>query len=412
MITILTTLAVSAGIILILTFLIVSAEYKLVNREAVKIVINGDEANPLKVESGKTLLSTLSEQHILLPSACGGQGTCGVCRCKVLEGGGDLLPTETTFVTRKMAKEGIRLSCQVKVRENMRIEVPEEVFSIRKWECEVLSNRNVSTYIKEFVVRLPEGETIDFQSGGYIQIEAPVHTVDFSKDIDVEEEYRDEWNDLKIFNLKSRADEPVMRAYSMASHPAEGNVIKLNVRIATPPWDAVKCGFKKIQPGLMSSYIFSRKPGDKVTRSGPYGEFFIRDTDREMVYIGGGAGMAPMRSHIFHLFHTLKTTRKVSFWYGARSQREMFYQDEFEEIENKFDNFSFNLALSEVSPESQWTGYKGFIHQVVLEKYLKDHPAPEDIEYYLCGPPVMVDAVEGMLYSLGVEPSMILYDKF
>jgi len=330
----------------------------------------------------------------------------------VTEGGGDLLPTETTHVTRKMAREGIRLACQVKVKENMRIEVPVEIFSIKKWDCEVISNKNVATYIKEFVVRLPEGEILDFQSGGYIQIEAPKHVVNFNKDIDIEEEYRDEWEDTGMFNFISRVDEPVSRAYSMANHPAEGNIVKLNIRIATPPWDREKGGFKKLPPGLMSSYIFSRKSGDTVTISGPYGEFFIQDTDREMIYIGGGAGMAPMRSHIFHLFHTLKTGRKVSFWYGARSMREVFYQDEFEAIEKKFPNFSFNIALSEITPESQWTGYTGFIHQVVLEKYLIDHPAPEDIEYYLCGPPVMTDAVEDMLYKLGVEPEMIEYDKF
>jgi Na+-transporting NADH:ubiquinone oxidoreductase subunit F len=412
MIMILTTLGISVAVILFLTFVIVGAEYTLVNREAVKIIVNNDEAKALTVESGKTLLNTLSGQGILLPSACGGGGTCGVCKCRVEEGGGDLLPTETTHINRKMAKEGYRLACQVKVKENMRIRIPEEVFSIQKWECRVVSNRNVATYIKEFVVQLPEGERLEFQSGGYIQIEAPACSVDFSKDIAVEDEYRDEWEDMDLFSLKTRIGEPISRAYSMANHPAEGNIIKLNVRIATPPWDREKRRFRNVSPGLMSSFIFSRKPGDAVTISGPYGEFFMQDTDREMMYIGGGAGMAPMRSHIFHLFHTLKTKRKVSFWYGARSEREIFYDDEFEAIEKKFRNFSFNVALSEVSPESQWKGYTGFIHQVIYEKYLNNHPTPEDIEYYLCGPPVMIDAVVAMLSSLGVEPEMIRYDKF
>jgi len=412
MIMILTTLGISVAVILFLTFMIVGAEYTLVNREAVKIIVNNDEDKALTVESGKTLLNTLSGQGILLPSACGGGGTCGVCKCRVEEGGGDLLPTETTHINRKMAKEGYRLACQVKVKENMRIRIPEEVFSIQKWECRVVSNRNVATYIKEFVVQLPEGERLEFQSGGYIQIEAPACSVDFSKDIAVEDEYHDEWEDMALFSLKTRIGEPISRAYSMANHPAEGNIIKLNVRIATPPWDREKRRFRNVSPGLMSSFIFSRKPGDPVTISGPYGEFFMQDTDREMMYIGGGAGMAPMRSHIFHLFHTLKTKRKVSFWYGARSEREIFYDDEFEAIEKKFRNFSFNVALSEVSPESQWKGYTGFIHQVIHEKYLKNHPAPEDIEYYLCGPPLMIDAVVAMLSSLGVEPEMIRYDKF
>jgi Na+-transporting NADH:ubiquinone oxidoreductase subunit F len=412
MITILTTLGITVAVILVLTFMIVGAEYSLVNRKEVTIVVNNDEAKALAVESGSTLLSTLSGKGILLPSACGGGGTCGVCRCRVEEGGGALLPTETAHINKKMAREGYRLACQLKVKENMRIIIPEEVFSIQKWECEVVSNRNVATYIKEFVVRLPEGERLEFQPGGYIQIEAPPCIVDFSRDIEVEDEYRDEWDDMGLFALKTRVGESVSRAYSMANHPAEGSLIKLNVRIATPPWDPAKRRFINVSPGLMSSFIFSRKPGDRVTISGPYGEFFMQNTDREMMYIGGGAGMAPMRSHLFHLFHTLKTTRKVSFWYGARSEREIFYDDEFNAIEKKFRNFSFNVALSEVSPESQWKGYTGFIHQVIYEKYLKAHPAPEDVEYYLCGPPVMIDAVEGMLASLGVEPEMIRYDKF
>lgn len=412
MITIISTLGITVAVILILTFFIVGAEYSLVSKEAVTIIINNDEGSPLTVESGKTLLNTLSGEGILLPSACGGGGTCGVCRCRIEKGGGDLLPTETAHINRKMAKDGYRLACQVKVREDMRIKIPEEIFSIRKWECTVVSNSNVATYIKEFVVKLPEGERINFQPGGYIQIEAPPYSAVFSSDIEVEEEYRTEWKEVGLFNLGSRVNEPISRAYSMANHPAEGNIIKLNVRIAAPPRDRDKFRFKNFPPGQMSSYIFSRKPGDKVIISGPYGEFFMQDTGREMLYIGGGAGMAPMRSHIFHLFHTLKTTRKVSFWYGARSQREIFYEHDFEAIEKKFKNFSFNVALSEILPGSQWSGHTGFIHQVVYDKYLKDHPAPEDIEYYLCGPPAMIDAVAAMLSGLGVEPDMIRYDKF
>ena len=330
----------------------------------------------------------------------------------MLEGGGDLLPTETTHITRKMARQGMRLSCQVKVRQDMRIEVPDEVFSIRKWECQVVSNENVSTYIKEFVVKLPEGEIIDFKPGGYIQVEAPGITVDFSSDIDIPDQYKGEWEQVGCFDLKVKNSEPVMRAYSMANHPAEGNIIKLNVRIALPPWSSAKSSFEKVPPGLMSSYIFTKKPGDQVTVSGPYGEFFIQDTDREMVHIGGGAGMAPLRSHIFHLFHTLKTKRKVTYFYGARSKREIFYEDDFRKIEKKFPNFKFHIALSEPLPDEKWDGLTGFIHNAAYDEYLKNHPAPEDIEYYLCGPPVMIDAVEEMLDSLGVEPEMIRFDKF
>ncbi len=412
MITVISTLIVFTAVAIILTSLIVVGEMKLVNKGEVSIIINEDESKPLNVEAGSTLLSTLSSNGILLPSACGGGGTCGVCRCKIFEGAGDLLPTEETHISRKQAKEGQHLACQIKVKENMKIEIPEEIFSIKKWECEVVSNNSVATFIKEFVVRLPEGEYIDFKSGGYIQIDVPKYNIDFSTDIDVPDEYRSDWEKFGIFNLKTKNNEEGVRAYSMANHPAEGNIIMLNVRIATPPWDPSKNRFMNVPPGLCSSYIFSRKPGDKVMISGAYGEFFINDSDSEMIYIGGGAGMAPMRSHIFHLFHTLKTNRKVSFWYGARSMREVFYEDHFRAIEKKFKNFKFHIGLSEPLPEDNWKGYTGFIHQILYNEYLKNHDAPEDIEYYLCGPPVMTDAVEGMLDSLGVDPEMIRYDKF
>jgi len=409
--------AVSLGtaIFLIITLLLVVAiivgEAKLVQKGKVRIVINDDEGKALEADAGKSLLSTLSANGILLPSACGGGGSCGVCRCKVLEGGGDMLPTEEGHINRKQAKDHWRLSCQLKVKNNLKIEVPPEVFSINKWECEVVSNRNVATFIKEFVVRLPEGQRLNFHSGGYVQIEAPKYEVAY-KDIQVEEKFRGEWDKFKLWELVAKNPEPVVRAYSMANHPAEGNIVMLNVRIATPPWDREKKGWKDVPPGIMSSYIFTRKPGDKVTISGPYGEFFIQDTQREMVYIGGGAGMAPLRSHIFHLFHTLKTGRKVSYYYGARSLREMFYEEDFRQIEREFPNFKFHIALSEPLPEDNWTGYKGFIHNVVLEQYLKKHSAPEDIEYYLCGPPMMLSSVLKMLDDLGVEKDMIRFDDF
>jgi len=409
---ILVTLAVFIFLILLLTSLIIGAEMKLVNHDDVTLTINGKEDEALTVESGKTLLDTLSEKNILLPSACGGQGTCGVCECKVTEGGGDLLPTETTHVSRKEAREGVRLACQVKVKEDMKIVVPDEIFSIKKWDCEVVSNDGVATYIKEFVVRLPEGEHLDFKSGGYIQIEAPAHVIDYSKDIDIEDEYKDEWKENKLYGIVSKVNEPIVRAYSMANHPAEGNIIMLNVRVVTPPWDRAKGDFMNLPTGQMSSYIFSKKPGDTVTISGPYGEFFINETENEMMYIGGGAGMAPLRSHIFHLFHTLKTGRRVTYWYGARSQKEIFYWDDFKAIEKQFPNFTFNIGLSDEPEDSGWDGYRGFIHQIVEDEYLYNHDAPEDIEYYLCGPGVMTDAVTDMLYNLGVEEEKILYDKF
>jgi Na+-transporting NADH:ubiquinone oxidoreductase subunit F len=396
----------------VITFLVIMLLYaraKLTQQGEVTLKINEKE---IKVQPGYSVLSTLSNNSIFLPSACGGGGTCGLCKCQVVEGGGAILPTETGFFTRREQLNNWRLGCQVKIRGNLSIHVPEEIMGIRKWECEVVSNRNVASFIKEFKVRLPEGEKLEFKPGGYIQIDVPQVEVDFAKDIEVEEEYKSEWDKFKMWDLKMKNTEETFRAYSMANHPAEGNIIILNVRIATPPWDKAKCAFMKVNPGICSSYIFSRKPGDKVNVSGPYGEFFIKDTNREMMYIGGGAGMAPLRSHIFHLFHTLKTSRKVTYWYGARSLREIFYEDEFREIEKKFPNFSFHIALSEPLPEDNWTGLTGFIHQVVYDQYLSKVEEPEEIEFYMCGPPLMNEAVQKMLYDLGVPQDMIDFDDF
>lgn len=397
-------------VILMLVGLLLFARKKLTPQGKVKITINGEKE--LEVDPGSTLLSTLSNNKIFLPSACGGGGTCAMCKCQVFEGGGSILPTEKGYFSRKEQQTNWRLGCQVKVRENMTIGVPPEVFGIKKWECEVVSNHNVATFIKEFVVKLPEGERLDFQSGGYIQIDVPKIEVDFGKDIDVEEEYRDEWDKFKMWDLKMKNPEEQFRAYSMANHPAEGNIVMLNIRIATPPWDRKTNGFMNVNPGICSSYIFSRKPGDKVMVSGPYGEFHIKPTRREMMFIGGGAGMAPMRSHLFHLFHTEKTDRKTTFWYGGRSKRELFYMEDFEDIQSNFPNFTFNVALSEPRPEDNWNGYTGFIHQVIMDNYLKQHPEPEEIEYYLCGPPMMNAAIFKMLDDLGVPNEMIAFDDF
>jgi Na+-transporting NADH:ubiquinone oxidoreductase subunit F len=397
-------------VILFLVAMLIVAKSKLAPSGPVKITINGER--DLEVTGGSSLLSTLANEKIFLPSACGGGGTCAMCRCRVIEGGGSILPTETGFFTRKEQLNNWRLGCQVKVREDMKIEVPPEIFGIKKWECEVVSNRNVATFIKEFIVKLPEGERLDFKSGGYIQIDVPKCEVDYSKDIFVDEEYRGDWDKFKMWNLKMKNPEPIFRAYSMANHPAEGNIVMLNIRIATPPWDRSKKAFMNVNPGICSSYVFSRKPGDKVMVSGPYGEFFIKNTNREMMFIGGGAGMAPMRSHIFDMFNTKKTERKATFWYGGRSLRELFYVEEFEDIEKTFPNFKFHIGLSEPLPEDRWSGYVGFIHQVIYENYLKNHPEPEEIEYYLCGPPMMNDAVQKMLDELGVPNEMIAYDDF
>lgn len=416
--------AVFVLIILALSFMLIAARKKLVPQGDVKIIVNGDTENPLLVSPGSTLLSVLSDKSVFLPSACGGGGTCAMCECHVDSGGGDILPTELNHITRKEAAENMRLSCQVKVREDMEIRIPEEIFGIKKWECEVVSNDNVATFIKEFVVKLPEGETLDFQSGGYIQIDVPVVTVDYAKDIEVQEEYKPDWDKFKLWDLKMVNDEPQFRAYSMANHPAEGDIVMLNIRIASPPWDRAKNAWMQVNPGVCSSYVFGCKPGDKVTISGPYGEFFIKPTKKEMVYIGGGAGMAPLRSHLFHLFHTLKTKdRKVSFWYGGRSTRELFYTDHFRKIEAEFPNFTYNIALSDPLPEDNWKvkssledkegdGYQGFIHQVLLDNYLSKHPEPEEIEYYFCGPPLMNAAVIKMLDDLGVPEENIAFDDF
>ena len=406
---VLISIVVFLTIILLLVGVLLYVRAKLTPPGKVKITIN-DETE-IEADPGSSLLSTLSAQKIFLPSACGGGGTCAMCKCQVFEGAGDILPTEKGYFTRKEQQNNWRLGCQVKVRGDLKIGIPKEIFGIKKWECEVVSNRNVATFIKEFVVRLPEGETLDFQSGGYIQIDVPKCEVDF-RDIIVEDKFREDWDKLKIWDLKMKNPEPIFRAYSMANHPAEGNIVMLNIRIATPPWDRAKNQFMNVNPGICSSYIFSRKPGDKVMVSGPYGEFHIKHTDKEMLYIGGGAGMAPLRSQIFHMFHTEKTNRKVTYWYGARSLREVFYDDEFKSIEKDFPNFKFNIALSEPLPEDNWNGYTGFIHQVVLDNYLSKHPEPEEIEFYLCGPPMMNSAVFKMLDNLGVPKENIAFDDF
>jgi Na+-transporting NADH:ubiquinone oxidoreductase subunit F len=397
-------------VILLLVSVLLFAKKKLTPSGTVNIDINDGEKK-IETEPGSTVLSTLGNNGIFLPSACGGGGTCGMCKCQVEEGGGSILPTEVDFFTRKEQQNNWRLGCQVKIREDMKIRVPKEVMGIQKWECEVVSNRNVATFIKEFVVKLPEGENLDFRPGGYIQIDVPKYEANF-KDFEIEEEYRDEWDKFGLWDLGIKNTEETFRAYSMANHPAEGNIVMLNIRIATPPWDRQKNKWADVPPGVCSSYIFSRKPGDKVTISGPYGEFFIQDTDNEMLYIGGGAGMAPLRSHLFHLFHTLKTGRKVSYWYGARSVREIFYEEHFRAIEKQFPNFRFTIALSDPQPEDNWDGPVGFIHQVIYDNYLKDHEAPEDIEYYMCGPGPMTNAVNKMLYDLGVEKENIFFDDF
>lgn len=393
-------------IVMALVVVILLARSKLVPSGDVEILINKDSDKALKVKTGGKLLNILAENEIFIPSACGGQGTCAMCKVKVHSGGGDILPTERNFITRKEAREGLRLSCQVAVKQDLDIEIPAEVFEIRKWECVVKSNRNVATFIKELVLELPEGEHVDFKAGGYIQIDAPPHVVQF-KDFEVEDVYRPDWDKYNLWRYTSKVDETVSRAYSMANYPEERGIIMLNVRIATPPWNN-----PDVPPGQMSSYIFNLKPGDRVTISGPYGEFFIQDTDAEMVYIGGGAGMAPLRSHLFELLKHRDSKRKISFWYGARSMREVFYAEEFDALQQEHDNFKWNLALSEPQPEDNWTGYTGFIHQVLYENYLKDHPAPEDCEYYFCGPPMMNAAVLQLLDELGVESENIFFDDF
>jgi len=408
---IIASVAVFLGVIILLVAILLFAKKKLTPSGEVAIDINEGDREII-TEPGSTLLSTLGNNKILLPSACGGGGTCAMCRCQIDEGAGSILPTETDFFTRKEQNENWRLACQVKVKEDLKIRIPQEVLGVKKWECEVVSNKNVATFIKEFVVKLPEGENLDFKSGGYIQIDVPKIEVDF-KDIEVDDKFRKDWENFGMFGLTMKNPEPTFRAYSMANHPAEGNIVMLNIRIATPPWDRANNGFKKVNPGICSSYIFSRKPGDKVTISGPYGEFFLKDNDNEMMFIGGGAGMAPMRSHLFHLFHTLKESdKKITFWYGARSWKEVFYYEQFRDIEKKFDNFEFHLALSEPLPEDKWEGPTGFIHQVIYDNYVSKHEEPEEIDYYLCGPPMMNDAVQKMLYNLGVPDENIAFDDF
>ena len=400
------------GVVLALVAVILVARSRLVPSGNVRILINDDESKALSVPAGGKLLNVLADNRVFVSSACGGGGTCAQCKVNIYEGGGDILQTETGHITKREAREGMRLSCQVNVKQDMKIEVPPEVFSIKKWECEVVSNDNVATFIKEFIVKLPEGETLDFQPGGFIQIEVPSFECDFKDFEGIEERFHPDWDRFKVWDFKAVNTEPVFRAYSMANHPAEGDIIMLNIRIATPPPDREKGGWEDVPPGIASSYVFSRKPGDMVTISGPFGEFFIQETDREMVYIGGGAGMAPLRSHLYHLFHTLKTGRKVSYWYGARNPNEVFYEDHFRKIEEEFPNFTFHIAMSEPRPEDNWDGYVGFIHQVVHDHYLKDHSAPEDVEYYLCGPPLMLGSALGMLDDLGIEEEMIRFDEF
>ena len=418
-------------VMLLLVMILLFAQSKLVQSGDVKIIVNGDAENPMIAAAGSTLLTTLSAQKIFLPSACGGGGTCAMCKCVIEEGGGEVLPTEVGHLSRTEQKEKVRLSCQVKVKNDMKIKIPEEIFGIKKWECEVVSNYNVASFIKEFVVKLPEGETLDFQAGGYIQIDVPKIEVDF-KDIDITShpelgrdpmDFKSEWDKFGLWDLKMKNDEPIFRAYSMANHPDEGNIIMLNIRIATPPWDRANNKWMDVNPGICSSFVFGCKPGDKVTISGPYGEFFIKETDAEMLYIGGGAGMAPMRSHLFHLFHTLKTGRKVTYWYGGRSRRELFYLDHFKKIEDEFPNFKFFVVLSEPLPEDNWVekksvddsegdGFLGFVHQAVIDQYLSKHEAPEDIEFYFCGPPLMNQAVLKMCDNWGIPDENVAFDDF
>ncbi len=393
------------AVVLMLVALILAAKSQLVASGNVQLIINDQKI--ISVPAGGKLLGALADNQIFVSSACGGGGTCAQCKVRVLEGGGDILPTERTHINRGQAREGYRLSCQVGVKQDMKLEVPEEALETKRWDCTVRSNRNVATFIKELVLELPAGENVNFKAGGFIQIEVPPHELEY-KTFAIEERFHEDWDKFNLWRYKSTVKEAVFRAYSMANYPGEKGIIMLNVRVATPPPRAPE----GTPPGQVSSYIFNLKPGDHCTISGPYGEFFIKETNAEMVYIGGGAGMAPLRSHIFELFKEQQTDRKVSYWYGGRSSRELFYLEEFHELEEKFPNFKLNIALSEPLPEDNWTGYKGFIHQVLLENYLKNHPAPEDIEYYICGPPLMLQAVLKMLDDLGVESDNIAFDDF
>ncbi|WP_435979475.1 NADH:ubiquinone reductase (Na(+)-transporting) subunit F [Psychrobacter sp. DM4] len=394
-------------IIMGLVAIILAARSRLVSSGDVTIRINEDPANDVVTPAGGKLLQTLASEGIFLSSACGGGGTCAQCRCRVIEGGGSILPTEEGYFTQGEIRDHMRLACQVAVKQDMEIEIDPEFFDVQKWECEVVSNDNVATFIKELVLKIPEGEEVNFRAGGYVQLEAPPHEVHY-KDFDIAEEYREDWEKFDIFKYVSKVDEPVIRAYSMANYPDEKGLIKFNIRIASPP----PRGPDSIPPGQMSSWTFSLKPGDKVTVSGPYGEFFAKETEAEMIFVGGGAGMAPMRSHLFDQLKRLHTDRKISFWYGARSVREMFYVEDFDQLDEEFDNFEWHVALSDPTPEDNWDGPTGFIHNVLLENYLKDHPNPEDCEYYMCGPPMMNAAVIDMLHSMGVEDENIMLDDF
>jgi len=394
------------AIVVALVLVILFAKSKLVSSGDVTININGDPEKAVTTSAGGKLLGALADQGIFIPSACGGGGTCGQCRVDVHSGGGDILPTEEGHINKREAKAGCRLACQVAVKQDMEIEVEDEIFGVQQWECEVISNDNQATFIKELKLQIPNGESVPFKAGGYIQIEAPAHHVKYS-DFDIDEQYKGDWNHFGFFDVESKVDEPTLRAYSMANYPEEEGIIMLNVRIATPP-----PGRLHLPAGKMSSFIFSLKPGDKVTISGPFGEFFAKETDNEMVFIGGGAGMAPMRSHIFDQLKRLKSKRKMSFWYGARSKREMFYEDDYNGLAADNDNFKWHVALSDPQPEDNWEGMTGFIHNVLFENYLKDHDAPEDCEYYMCGPPMMNAAVIHMLKDLGVEDENIMLDDF
>ena len=402
------TVSIFTGVILILVLILNFAESRLLPKGDVTIKINGNDDKSIVTRPGSTLLSALAGKSIFLPSPCGGGGTCALCKCQVIEGGGEILPTETGHINRNEAKDNWRLACQVKIKEDMNIHVPDEIFNIKKWECIVRSNKSVATFIKELVLELPQGEKLDFTAGGYIQIDIPEYEKMSFKDFDIEEEYHPDWDKFKVWEISAINDEDCFRAYSMANHPAEGDIIMLNVRISTPP----PALWNDVPPGIASSYIFNLKSGDKVTISGPFGEFFAKNTDREMVYLGGGAGMAPMRSHLFDLLDTQKSKRKITFFYGARSAREMFYHEDFLKLEKEHTNFKYVVGLSEPMPEDDWSGQTGFIHNVAFESYLKDHYDPTEVEYYMCGPPMMIDACDKMLYDLGVEREMIAYDSF
>ena len=392
-------------IVLALVLVILAARSKLVSTGDVTIGINEDPEKKVTTAAGGKLLNTLSGAGVFLPSACGGGGTCAQCKCKVLAGGGEMLPTERAHFTKREEKEGWRLSCQVAVKQDMEIEVEEELFGVKKWECEVVSNENVATFIKELVLKLPEGEDVAFRAGGYVQLECPAHTVEY-KNFDIQPEYREDWDKFNLWQYVSKVDEETIRAYSMANYPEEKGLLKFNIRVATPPPGT------DFPPGKMSSFVFNLKPGDKMTVYGPFGEFFAKETDNEMVFVGGGAGMAPMRSHIFDQLRRLASTRKISFWYGARSLREAFYVEEFDQLAKDNENFTWHLALSDPMPEDNWTGYTGFIHQVLYDNYLENHPAPEDCEFYMCGPPMMNAAVIKMLEDQGVEKENIMLDDF